>query len=166
MSQLLAVWSHRPLIGNFAQRELKARYRKSLLGWFWSLINPLATIAVFSLVFGQFFRVPPPPAGNEDLKSFALYLFAGLVVWNLFASMVSGPMEWLAGVNDLLKKVAFPPETAIFGGALSAVVQTVIETVVLLVILIVLANASVTMVLVPYILVMALLFGLGNRSHP
>ena len=79
-----AVWQYRGLIGNFARRELKGKYKGSVLGSVWSLINPLATLAIYSLVFGFFLRFPPPVAGNGELQSFPIYLFTGLVVWNFF----------------------------------------------------------------------------------
>jgi len=152
---------HAPLVWNFAQRELRARYKRSLLGWMWSLINPLATILTYSLVFGVIFRVEPPLAGNGTLKSFALYLFSGLVVWTFFSSTLTGAMDWLQGVGDLRRKAVFPLETAIFGGAVALGVQTLLEAFVLIVVLIIVANASWTMVLLPIVLLCAGLFGLG-----
>ena len=62
-----AVWQYRGLIGNFANREIKGKYKGSLLGSAWSLINPLATLAIYSLVFGFILRFPTPVAGNGSL---------------------------------------------------------------------------------------------------
>lgn len=160
MSQIQTIWEHRPLVVNFAQRELKSRYRRSLLGWLWSMINPLTTILIYSLVFSVFLRAEPPVAGDGS-KIFALYLFSGLVIWNVFASMVNGPMDWLAGVADLLRKIHFPADAAIFGGALAAVVQSLIEATILIVIMIAIGNASWAMLTLPYVMVCMMLVGLG-----
>lgn len=160
MTQLQTIWANRPLVTNFAQRELKSRYRRSLLGWLWSLINPLTTILIYSLVFSVFLRAEPPVAGDGS-KVFALYLFSGLVVWNVFASMVNGPMDWLAGVADLLRKIHFPADAAIFGGAVAAIVQSLIEAAILLVIMIAIGNASWAMLTLPYVVVCTMLVGLG-----
>lgn len=160
MSQLQIIWNHRPLVANFAQRELKSRYRKSLLGWMWSLINPLSTILIYTLVFSTIFRAEPPPMGNGD-PNFALYLFSGIVTWNLFSTMVTGPMDWLSSVADLLRKVRFPADAAIFGGAASGGVQTLIESVVLLAVMAAIGNAAPQMILLLYVLVTTALFGLG-----
>ncbi|HVN50528.1 MAG TPA: hypothetical protein VMT43_03800, partial [Acidimicrobiales bacterium] len=73
MTALTEIWSYRRLIGNLAQRELRSRYKKSVLGWAWSLINPLSTLLIYTVVFGVFLKVPPPLAGNGELKSFGLY---------------------------------------------------------------------------------------------
>ena len=84
MKVVSELWAYRNLTYNLAQRELKSRYKKSLLGWLWSLLNPAAILAVYTLVFGYFFSAKAPLAGNGRTDVFALYLFAGLWVWNLF----------------------------------------------------------------------------------
>ncbi len=160
MSVVRGLEKYAPLVWNFARRELRARYRRSVLGWTWSLLNPLATIAVYSFVFSVFFRVEPPEMGNGE-RLFALFLFCGLVVWLLFSGMIVGSMGWLAGVGDLRRKVYFPPEAAIFGSAIALGVQSLIEGTVLIVAMIVIGNAGPTMILLPLVLLFAGLFGLG-----
>lgn len=150
-----------PLVINFAQREMAARYKRSLLGWLWSLLNPASTVLIYSLVFGVFLRTQPPVTANGDAEIFAVYLFTGLVVWNLFNGVINGSMDWLTGVMDLRKKAYFPTETAILGGAIAAIVQTCFEIAVLLVIMLVLGNISWTFLLLPFILLGAASFGLG-----
>src|SRR3989442_15419685 len=82
-----AVWRYRGLVGQLAQREIKLKYKRSVLGWLWSLINPAATLGIYILVFGFFLKIQPPVAGNGHLKSFGLWLFSGLVMWNFFAAV-------------------------------------------------------------------------------
>ena len=149
-----------PLVRNFARRELKSRYKRSFLGWTWSLLSPLSTILVYSLVFSVFFRAAPPAAGNGS-ENFALFLFTGLVVWLLFAGMINGSMGWLGAIGDLRRKVFFPPETAIFGSALALAVQSAIEAGVLLVVMVLIGNVGLSTLLFPLILVLAGIFGLG-----
>ena len=79
MSPVIELWSYRSLIANLAQRELKSKYKRSVLGWLWSLLNPGLTLLIYTIVFGSFIRIPPPVGGNGELNSFALYLFAALV---------------------------------------------------------------------------------------
>lgn len=150
-----------PLVINFAQREMAARYKRSLLGWLWSLLNPASTVLIYSLVFGVFLRTQPPVTANGDAEIFAVYLFTGLVVWNLFNGVINGSMDWLTGVMDLRKKAYFPTETAILGGTIAAIVQTVFEIVVLFAIMLALGNISWTFLLLPFILLGAASFGLG-----
>jgi ABC-type polysaccharide/polyol phosphate export permease len=149
------------LVTSFFQREVRARYKRSLLGWMWSLINPLSTVLIYSIVFGVFLRTAPPATKNPDAELFAVYLFSGLVGWNLFANVVNGSMDWLAGVMDLRKKVFFPTETAILGGTLATLVQTLFEVAVLLAIMLALGNISFTFLLFFPILLGVASFGLG-----
>ncbi|MDA3039862.1 MAG: ABC transporter permease [Actinomycetota bacterium] len=149
------------LVTSFFQREVRARYKRSLLGWMWSLINPLSTVLIYSIVFGVFLRTAPPTTKNASAELFAVYLFAGLVGWNLFANVVNGSMDWLAGVMDLRKKVFFPTETAILGGTLATLVQTLFEVAVLLAIMLALGNISFTFLLFFPILLGVASFGLG-----
>ncbi len=151
----------RPLVTNFARREVRARYKRSLLGWLWSLINPISTVLIYALVFGVFLRAQPPVLGNGNEGVFAVYLFTGLVVWTLFSGVVNGSMDSLAGVMDLRKKVFFPTETAILGGAIATAVQTAFEVAVLYAIFIVLWNVNWTFILLPLILAGVASFGLG-----
>jgi ABC-type polysaccharide/polyol phosphate export permease len=161
VSSASQIWSYRFLIGNLTQRELKSRYKRSLLGWGWSLINPAATLLIYALVFGSFLRIVPPVAGNGHLQSFALYLFAGLVVWNFFNNVMTGSMGSLLGVGSLLRKVYFPPESPAIANALAVVTQTIVEATILVVVMAVVGNASWTFVFVPWILGFVLLFALG-----
>ncbi len=149
------------LIYHFAERESKARYKRSLLGWFWSFMNPLTTVVVYSFVFGVVYNAEPPETTNGNAENFGLYLFTGLIVWSLFTGVVNGSMGWLIGVSDLRKKIYFPTETALLGGAAANSVQTLLEAAVLIAIMLVLANLSWTVVFLPVALVLALLFGLG-----
>ena len=158
---VLQVWRYRGLIGNFASRELKGKYKGSLLGSAWSLINPLATLAVYSIVFGFFLRFPVPVAGNGELQNFPLYLFTGLVVWNTFLAITTGSMAALMGAGPLLRKIHFPPFAPVLGNALAASSQMAIEFGLLLVIFIVAMNVGWTFLLLPLLLVLLVAFSVG-----
>ena len=149
------------LIYHFAERESKSRYKRSVLGWFWSFLNPLVTVGVYWFVFGAVYRAVPPETSNGNAENFGLYLFTGLVIWTLFTGLVNGSMEWLSSVSDLRKKIYFPTETALLGGAASNLVQTTLEVVVLLVIMAAFSNIGWTLVFLPVAMALALGFGLG-----
>lgn len=149
------------LIYHFAERESKARYKRSLLGWFWSFLNPLVTVGVYWFIFGAVYRAVPPVTNNGNAENFGLYLFTGLIIWTLFTGLVEGSMDWLSSVSDLRKKIYFPTETALLGGAASNLVQTLLEVAVLVVIMTALSNISWTLVFLPVAMALALGFGLG-----
>ena len=156
-----AVWEYRGLIGNFARREIKGKYKGSLLGSAWSLLNPLATLATYSLVFGFILRFPTPVAGNGELTSFPIYLFTALVVWNFFHSVTTSGMAALVGAGPLLRKIHFPPFAPVMGSALAVLNQTAIEFGLLFVVFVVVMNVGWTVLLVPVLLVLLAAFALG-----
>lgn len=161
MSSPATVWSYRTWIGNLARRELTAKHKRSVLGWTWSLINPASTLAIYTVVFGVFLRIEPPFAGNGETKSFALFLFIGLIIWNFFNAIVNGSMSSLEAAGGMLSKVYFPPESPAIANLLASLVQVTIESVIAIIVLIVLANVSWTFVfLVPIVALMGV-FALG-----
>ena len=158
---LKAVRTTASLIYLFAERESKTRYKRSILGWFWSLANPLATVLVYSFVFGLVYGAKAPSTDNGVAENFGLYLFTGLIVWSIFSTVVRSSMEWLIDVGELRRKIYFPTDTALFGGALSASVQVGLEALVLVAIMLILGNLSWTLVFLPVAVLLALFFGLG-----
>lgn len=161
MSTPSVVWAHRNLISNLARRDLKAKYKKSLLGWLWSLINPAATLAVYTFVFGVILRGQAPLAGNGTLQAFPLYLFAGLVVWNLFQNSLNSAMGALEGSGGLLTKIFFPPECPAIASVMGVLLQAVIEAGILILVLVLLGNISWTVLFVPFLLFEVLLLATG-----
>ncbi len=149
------------LVRSFAERETKALYKRNMLGWLWSLLKPLTTVAVYSLVFGVIYRAAAPSTANGQAEVFALYLFSGLVVWNVFYAIVNGSMRWMDGVSDLRKKIFFPTETALIGGAAATLLQSSLEALVLVIIMGAMANLSWTLVFLPVAMVLAAMFALG-----
>jgi len=161
LRSLTELWSFRALVLNLASRELRAKYKKSVLGWVWSLINPLAILLVYTLVFGVFLKIEPTVAGNGELKSFGLFLFAALVLWNFFNAIVTGSMASLAGAGPLLRKVYFPPECTVIANVLASALQAGAETVILVAAFAVVSNVSWTFLLFPVLMVLLMLFATG-----
>lgn len=161
MSSPATVWSYRTWIGNLARRELTAKHKRSMLGWAWSLINPAATLLIYTVVFGVFLRIEPPVAGNGTTKSFALYLFIALILWNYFNAIVSGSMASLEAAGGMLSKVYFPPESPAIANLLASLVQVGIESAIAIVVLIVLANISWTVILLVPVVALLSVFALG-----
>jgi ABC-2 type transport system permease protein len=161
MPQLTEIWTYRGLVGNFAQRELRGKYKGSALGWFWSLLNPLATLGIYTLVFGFFLKFPPPVAGNGELKNFAVYLFTALVAWNFFNAVVTGSIGALVGAGPLLKKIYFPPFAPVLGGVGATLYQAGIEVGLLIAVMVALQNISWTFLLLPFLMALLALFSVG-----
>lgn len=163
MSTPTQVWSYRTLIINLAQRDLKSRYKRSVLGWVWSLINPAATLGIYTVVFGFFLKGSAPVAGNGTTSSFALYLFCGLVVWNLFSGIINTSIGSFATAGPLLTRTYFPPECPMVAGLTTVQLQSVIELGILMFFMVLLGNVSWTVIFVVpiFLLMAAFAFGIG-----
>ena len=121
----LAAW--RELMSNLTLRELRGKYKRSVLGWAWSLLNPLATLLIFTLVFRYFFRFPPPIGSPSGLQNYALFLLAGLLPWNFVQNGIMGSIVSLTGNANLIKKTWFPRELLAGAAVASAFVTLLIE---------------------------------------
>ncbi|GAD20700.1 ABC-type polysaccharide/polyol phosphate export systems, permease component [Acidovorax sp. MR-S7] len=126
---LLTLWRHRDLIGVSAKREIQGRYKGAIMGSLWSLFNPVFMLVIYTFVFSVVFKARWGMNG-ESKTEFALMLFAGLIVFNLFSDcIVRAPGLIVSNVN-YVKKVVFPLEvlpvismfSALFHGAVSLAV--------------------------------------------
>jgi len=105
-STAAAVWRYRGFILGSVKREFQARYRGSMLGSAWNVLNPLAMIAVYTIVFSQLMRARLP--GVDSTFAYSIYLCAGILSWGLFTEIVSrGQNVFLENAN-LIKKLSFP----------------------------------------------------------
>lgn len=106
---IAAPWRHRALVAALVRREVSGRYRGSMLGVLWSFVLPVLMLGVYTFVFSFVFRARWIPASDSKAE-FALVLFAGLLVFNLFAECINrSPGLVLANAN-YVKKVIFPLE--------------------------------------------------------
>lgn len=103
-SSVRDLWGARELIGLLVRRELRARYKNSSLGFVWSLFKPIAQLAIYFVVIGQFLQLA------RDIPDFAIFIFAGLTVWGLFNEVVSGGTGSIVANSGLVKKVYLPRE--------------------------------------------------------
>jgi len=97
---------YRALIQSLVVRELKARYRGSVLGFFWSFINPLLLLLIYTFVFS----IVLPGIRPQDIQPYALFMFCGLLPWTWFSSSVLESANSLLSGGNLIKKVLFPAE--------------------------------------------------------
>ena len=153
---LTALKRQHALIWAFANRDFATRYRSSVLGWSWSLVQPLAILLIYAAVFSIVFRVKAPPMGNGE-TSYAAFLFTGMVTWNLFSSLLTLSMTQLKSNGELLKKVQFPAWAPVLGASIVQLIQVVLELVVLIAMFLFLGNVGWTWILAIPILISAVL---------
>ncbi len=102
LAKLQDLWAYRQLIRNMVARDLKARYKSSMLGYVWSLLNPLLTMLVFWVVFSVLL--------NNPIPMFPVFLIVALLPWNFAVVSVSSGMRSILDNSNLIKKVYFPRE--------------------------------------------------------
>lgn len=101
-----SLWAYRGFILGNVKREFQLKYRNSLLGAAWTVINPLAMIIVYTVIFSQLMRSKLP--GVDGTFAYSIYLCAGVLTWGLFAEMVSRAQNTFIENANLLKKLSFP----------------------------------------------------------
>ncbi len=118
LANLRELFRCRGLIETLVVRELKARYRGSVLGFFWSFVNPLLLLLVYSFVFSVVL-----PGFRGDLEPYALFLFCGLLPWTWFSSALLESSNALIMNGNLINKVQFPAEVLPIVAVLSNMVH-------------------------------------------
>ncbi|WP_311080226.1 ABC transporter permease [Paenibacillus polymyxa] len=105
---LKSIFNHKYLIKNFMVKDLKNRYQGSMMGFLWSIIHPLTTLAVYSLVFSWMLKMR---VGMElGTNNFTLWMFAGLLPWIFFSETLSRATSVVLDNSNLIKKTVFPSE--------------------------------------------------------
>lgn len=110
LTNLLIPWQHRELVIALIRREVSARYRNSVMGLIWLIINPLFTLLVYTTVFTKVFAVRWP-GGAESSIEFALLVFIGMTVFGLFSECILRAPALIVSNANYVKKIKFPLET-------------------------------------------------------
>lgn len=121
---LVELWSYRELLGNLVRKELKVKYKKSALGFFWSLLNPAMYIVVFTIVFQVVLKAGIP--------YFPIFLLSALLAWNLFSISLGSATGSITGNHTLVNKVYFPREILPLAAVGANCVHFLLQAVVLL----------------------------------
>jgi ABC-2 type transport system permease protein len=100
--RLAEMWSFRELFVFLVRKEIKVKYKNSVLGFVWSMLNPALTLAVFYVLFTYFLP--------NHIPSFVIYMFSAMLLWNLFQTAVLSGTAVIVGNSGIVKKVAFPRE--------------------------------------------------------
>src|SRR5690606_27276382 len=107
LAYLKELFATRELLANLTMREVKGKYRRTFFGQLWSLINPIATMIVYTIVFSFIFRARPAEGDPSGLNIYPLWLMCGLLPWSFFTRVVSGGLASITSNASLIKKVYF-----------------------------------------------------------
>jgi lipopolysaccharide transport system permease protein len=152
---VLRTWGYRHLLVNIVSKDLKLKYQRSLLGFAWSLLNPLVMIAVYAVAFTYILKVPTP--------RFVLFILVGLLAWNFFAGAVMSASEAVTSNAALQKSVVFPRTILPFSAVLFNLVLYLLTLLVLLPVMMLFYGVSPAprMLLFPVFLVLHVVFTTG-----
>ncbi len=113
---LKEIWNYRELLYFLTKRDIKVRYKQTVLGGLWAIIQPAFTMVVFTLFFGRLAKMP------SDGMPYPIFVYVGLLPWTYFANAVSSSGNSLVGSANLITKIYFPrlivPASAAFAGLL------------------------------------------------
>ena len=154
VAEVVDIVRHRELLRNLVLRDIKIRYKRSVLGFIWVMLNPALTMLVLSVVFAQLFRA--------SLKDYTPYVLSGLVLWLFFAQSTSVALKAFIGNSALITTVALPKAVFPLSAVLSALVNLLLSSIPLFGLLAVL-GVPVTphVVLLPVAIVEVFLFACG-----
>src|ERR1044071_5895587 len=100
-----SLWRNRQLIWQMTRRDISMRYRGSIIGLAWSFINPIMMLLVYTFVFSVIFKARWTTSGTESKTDFAIILFSGLIVFNLFSEIINRSPGLITSNANYLKKV-------------------------------------------------------------
>ncbi|MEO5899101.1 MAG: ABC transporter permease [Ilumatobacteraceae bacterium] len=132
--------AHRNLLYLLSLKELRTRYKKSVLGWAWSLLNPISQMLIFTVIFLYVFQAKPPVGDPGGLKNFPLYFLSGVLPFNFFQISVGSAMGAVQGGSGLIKKVRFPNEHLVFSVVIAQFITLLIELVILVIAMLLAGN--------------------------
>jgi ABC-type polysaccharide/polyol phosphate export permease len=154
-AKLAELWHYRELIMNLTVRDLKARYKNSLLGVGWSLFNPLLMMLVFTVVYAVML-------GQSNRHDYPAFILAGLLPWNFFSAAIMGGTGSIVANSHLIKKVYFPREVLPVSILFSNLANFLIAIPVYIVVAALLGNHLTWWVLwLPVIVIVQMIFALG-----
>jgi lipopolysaccharide transport system permease protein len=154
LARVRELFRYRELLRNLVFSELKARYKNSVFGFFWSLLNPLGMMLVFTLVFGLL-------TPNVTIEKYPLFLLCGLLPWNYFSTSVQGSLYSVVGNGNLIKKVYFPRAVLPVATVTSQLINFLLALIVLFVALIIFQGRSPWLWLLPFVILIQTVFTIG-----
>lgn len=116
------IWKRKSLIWDFAITDLKLRYRNSILGFFWTFLEPLLILTVLYFVFTNIFK--------GQIEHYQLYLFLGIIMWNMFSRGTTMSLNSIVGIFAVISQIYFPREITVISSTITASIMFVFEFIV------------------------------------
>ncbi len=154
LDEFSALIDYRDLVLQLIARSVKTRYKRSFLGVAWTMVNPLLTLLVLTIVFASIFRFP--------MKNYALFVLSGLLIWNFFAQSTSAAMNDLIWSGGLLSRIYMPKSAFTFAAIGTGLVNLILALIPYMLISLILGNPIQAAVLfLPIPILFTAMFALG-----
>lgn len=150
------LWEYRELIYFLTWRDIKVRYKQTLIGILWAILQPVITMVVFSVFFGNFAEIP-----SEGIP-YPIFVYTGLLIWMYFSQSISRTTESIVSQSNLIKKVYFPRIIIPLSSTLIGLVDFLIEFIILLVMMVYFnIYPKYTIILLPVLIIFTFLITSG-----
>lgn len=151
---LRTLYGYRNLIWTLAWGEFKQRYKNSVLGYFWSLLEPLLMLVVLYVVFSNLMRI--------QVEYYQLFLLLGIILWNFLSRATSMGLNAILGKPSMVQKIYFPREILVLSSCITALLMSIFESLVFVAFMTVFqVPLSANLIYVPLILVLLFVVSLG-----
>lgn len=149
------LWEYREMICSLVKRDLKSRYKGSVLGFFWMFLNPLLQLTIYTVVFSTIMKM--------DIDHFYLFLFVALVPWIFFSTCLSGGTTVIFSQQDMVKKIYFPREVLPLSYTASQFVNMLLSFIVIFIVVIFVGVPvhPATLLYLPVVMLAELILALG-----
>jgi lipopolysaccharide transport system permease protein len=162
IAMFTSFWRNRQLILQLTRREVIGRYRGSLMGLAWSFVNPYLMLVVYTFVFSVVFKARWGTGGQESRADFAIILFTGMIVFNLFAEIINRAPGLIISNVNYVKKVVFPLEILSWVSLGSVLFHSLVSLIVLLLVQIIINHSLPwTIIFFPLVLLPLIFASLG-----
>ena len=155
ISKIKELYNYREMIVSMIHRDLRGRYKASVLGFLWTFLNPLFQLIIYTMVFSIIMRA--------NIKDFYMYLFIGLVPWNFFSAALAGGASCVVAQENLVKKIYFPRLVLPITYVTSALVNMLFTFIIIFVMLIISGRGInfIAICFLPIIILIEYIFALG-----
>ncbi len=150
------LWNYRELFIALVIRDIKVRYKQTVLGAAWAILQPLTTMIIFTLIFGRLAKIP------SDGYPYAVFVYAGLLAWTFFGNAINSSGSSLVGSSHLVSKIYFPRLIVPTSSIGSSVVDFFVSSIILLLLMVYYdIGWTINIIFVPFLLLGVMMTALG-----
>lgn len=155
MQLIKELWDYREMIASLVKRDLKSRYKGSVLGFFWMFLNPLLQLLVYTIVFSSIMRM--------NIEQYYLFLFVALIPWTFFSTCLSAGTNVVIAQQDMVKKIYFPREVLVVSFVMAQLVNMLLSFIVVFAIVFISGRGinGLALLYLPLIIVIEFVLALG-----